>query len=151
MIIMARQWSDLGTVTLFHHPEYFRMVQCWFFVKIIPIIPPKIAGKILTFDVVHQRQAVIIGCCGKFLFGPWYQVCRSVLGCDYSMFLFGKRWEWGKKENRCWQKCFHAVHSAVERLKVRLKSNLKMNTQLARFQASNSYGNKRVIDCSHYS
>ena len=66
---MARQWSDLGTVKLFHHPEYFRRVQFWFFVKIIPIIPTKIAREILTFGVV-QRQAVIIGCCGKFLFGP---------------------------------------------------------------------------------
>ena len=38
--------------------------------------------------------------------------------------------------------CSPHQHSAVERLKMRLKSNLKMDTQLAHFQASNSYGNK---------
>ena len=38
--------------------------------------------------------------------------------------------------------CSPHQHSVDERLKVRLKSNLKMDTQLTRFQASNSYGNK---------
>ena len=148
-IFMARQWSDLGTVKLFHHPEYFRMVQ---FFLMYPHYPTQNCRR----NTDLWRCTSTAGCNHWMLQKVFVRSVISGMPIHFWLWLFQvfvhQKMRVGKIRESLLTKvlpcCSPHQHSADERFKCVWSQIQKweLNWRVSKRQATTAI---RVMDCSH--